>query len=237
MSTQPAQLPTTIDAVIDRMEQIDAELDPRDGVACFNHVYLTVTRLIRDNVRAGTFQDNAFLERMDVIFADMYLAAVAAAESGEPVNTAWAPLFAARDNRVVWPIQFALAGMNAHINHDLPDAVVKTCVERGTTPDTPPVHADYLKVNDLLASVEAQIRAEFETQIVHVATQPAETLKHIVGSFSITAARDAAWLTAQGLWRERSLPFVYDQHLENVARLVATASRALLVPVIPPPPA
>jgi hypothetical protein len=33
------------------------------------------------------------------------------------------------------PVQFALAGMNAHINHDLPLAMVSTCTALGTAPD------------------------------------------------------------------------------------------------------
>ena len=41
--------------------------------------------------------------------------------------TAWQPLFERRADPGIEPIQFALAGMNAHINHDLPLAVVATC--------------------------------------------------------------------------------------------------------------
>ncbi len=34
----------------------------------------------------------------------------------------WRPLLDARGDRTIWPIQFAPAGMNAHINHDLAPA-------------------------------------------------------------------------------------------------------------------
>ncbi|MGW2486042.1 DUF5995 family protein [Streptomyces sp. NPDC001606] len=233
MTTQA--LPTTIDEVIDRMQQIDDRLDPRDGVACFNRMYLKVTRLVKENVGAGTFKDNAFLERMDVIFAGLYLRNVDAAAAGRPVNPSWAPLFEMRANPVIWPVQFAFAGMNAHINHDLAVAVVQTCAERGTTPQTAPVHEDYEKVNDLLSGVEAEVRAEFETMLVHVATQPAEALKHAVGSFGIFTARETAWTNAQTLWHDRNVSLIYDSHLEAVARMVGTTSRAILVPVVPPP--
>jgi len=41
---------------------------------------------------------------------------------------------------VAWPIQFAFVGMNAHINHDLPLAVVVTCKKLGKDLDSPPAH-------------------------------------------------------------------------------------------------
>jgi hypothetical protein len=57
----------------------------------------------------------------------------------------------------VWPIQFAFADMNAHINHDLPFAVVATCKEFGKNPGSPPVHAGYQRVNELLTKVESEV--------------------------------------------------------------------------------
>ena len=41
------------------------------------------------------------------------------------------------------PVQFALAGMNAHINHDLPLAVVSTCSALATAPEVGPHFADW----------------------------------------------------------------------------------------------
>ena len=50
------------------------------------------------------------------------------------------------------PVQYAIAGMNSHIEHDLPIAVVDTCRARGLEPDD--LHQDYEAVNDVLAQVE-----------------------------------------------------------------------------------
>ena len=55
------------------------------------------------------------------------------------------------------PVQFALAGMNAHINHDLPVAMVSTCAALGTSPEDPHL-ADYQKVDQLLDAAEQSIR-------------------------------------------------------------------------------
>ncbi|WP_162871712.1 DUF5995 family protein [Kitasatospora cineracea] len=217
--------------MIARMEEIDAELDPRDGLACFNRVYLKVTRLVKEHIAEGTFKDPEFLGRMDVLFAGLYLRNVEAAKAGRPVDPSWQPLLEHRANRVVWPVQFALAGMNAHIDHDLAVAVVETCKERHTTPRTPPVHEDYEKVNDLLAGVEAEIRAEFELQIVKVATKPAEDLKHFVSAFSISSAREIAWVNANQLWIAGPL---YASRLAAISAGVAATGEMILTPVVPP---
>ncbi|AUY49189.1 DUF5995 family protein [Streptomyces sp. CB01881] len=224
----------SVEEVVERMRAIKDRLDPRDGVACFNRMYLRVTELVGERLQAGYFHDQAFIERLDVVFANLYFDAVDAAEAGSPVNASWQPLFEARDNRVVWPVQFAFAGMNAHINHDLPLAVVSTCIERRTTPDTPPVHADYLKVNELLAQVEAEVRASFEVQVLRAATGATEPLKHIVASFSIARARDAAWATTQILWHQRNLRPFYDATLATVTAGAALAGRLIVTPVLPP---
>jgi hypothetical protein len=135
--------PSPVAAVIERMRKIQGHLDPRDGVACFSRMYLQVTELVGQNLVEGFFEDNTFIERLDVIFAELYFHNIDTVESGQEADPSWQPLFDARSNHVVWPIQFAFAGMNAHINHDLPLAVVATCKEFGKDPDTTPVHADY----------------------------------------------------------------------------------------------
>jgi Family of unknown function (DUF5995) len=235
MTRSSTQAPETVDQVIARMRAIDEELDPRDGVACFNHMYLRVTELVGQHIVDGFFDDPVFLERMDILFAGLYFKAVDAAKAGKEPPIPWRPLFTMRENRTIWPIQFALAGMNAHINHDLPLAVIATCKERRTTPDTEPVHRDYLRVNELLASVEAEVRAEFEVELLKLATADAEQLKHYVSSFSIARARDLSWETTKGLWDVRHDPLRYNAALTVLATDVAAASLFVLTPVVPPP--
>ena len=223
-------------AVIERMTKIRDGLDPRDGVACFNRMYLQVTELVGQNLVEGFFEDNTFIERLDVIFAELYFRNVDAVESGQQADPSWQPLFDARSNRVVWTIQFAFAGMNAHINHDLPLAVVATCKEFGKDPDTPPIHADYQRVNELLAKVESEVRQSFEAKLVHLATKDAEALKHIVGSWSIAATRDLAWNNTEMLWAQHNMSFLYNKSVASLAHTVGTTGRMLLTPVVPPPP-
>src|SRR6185312_485560 len=117
-------------AVLTRMHAIADELPAPDGVARFNHLYLEETVSVDTATRTAGFEDPEFISALDVVFAGLYFAAVAAATAGKSPPRSWAPLFAARGDRRIAPIQFALAGMNAHINHDLPIALLSTCQAR-----------------------------------------------------------------------------------------------------------
>jgi hypothetical protein len=60
-------------------------------------------------------------------------------------------MFLRRDEAEIARIQFALAGMNAHINHDLPLAIVATCRHRNTVPQHgTPQYNDYTALNTTL---------------------------------------------------------------------------------------
>lgn len=99
-----------------------------------------------------------------------------------------------------------------------------------------PVYADYLRVNELLAKVESEVRQSFETKIIHLATKDAETLKHIVGTWSVTTARDVAWSNAELLWALKNIPFLYNRSVVALAATVGVTGRLLVTPVVPPPP-
>jgi uncharacterized protein DUF5995 len=126
---------TTIAEVVDIMEMLDRELSDADGLWWFNHLYLRVTLAVRSAVTTTTFRDPAFLERLDVVFANLYFDAVAAGDT-DPLAapSAWRPLFESRHQRGILSIQFALAGMNAHINRDLPAGIVATYLETDGAP-------------------------------------------------------------------------------------------------------
>ena len=68
---------------------------------------------------------------------------------------AWAPLFEARRNPRVAPLQFALAGLNAHTNHDVPIGLVKACARTGVEPRVRSAQfRDYAAMTELLRHTE-----------------------------------------------------------------------------------
>ena len=223
--------PRTVDDVVARLEQIDASLPRTDGVACFNRMYLLVTVLVRDHITSGFFADPDAMSALDVTFADLYLAAVDAADAGRKVPKAWRPLFARRSDPRVLSIQYAVAGMNAHINHDLPVAVVTTCAARGSAPDEGTFQADYQRVNALLAQVLQQVRESFESDPVRAVDREAAPVLNHLGNWSIESARDAAWVNADVLWRLRDVPPARAAFADTLAGSVGLATATLLTPV------
>src|SRR6185295_7578724 len=132
----------SIEDAIAIMNAIDESLPDDDGVKWFNRLYLRVTVSVGAAVGSAKFNDPAFLTKLDVVFANLYFSALAAALTDVgSAPSAWRPLFEARSTPGIARIQFALAGMNAHINRDLPDGIVQSFVALGGDPITDELRA------------------------------------------------------------------------------------------------
>lgn len=230
--TGPSQAPDPIGAVVARLESIDTALPAADGVACFNRMYLEVTRAVGQQVQQGFFGDPDFVAQLDAVFAGMYFQA-ADVMSGplSSVPVAWRPLVAARGMSGIEPVQYALAGMNAHINHDLPLAVVATCTALGTEPAAGSHHQDYQRIDELLDAAEQSVRQSFEPADVVTVDRHVAAVTNVIANWSINSARDVAWDTALALWEVRDHRIATDLLTSALARTVAMASRGLLVAV------
>jgi hypothetical protein len=228
----PGPPATTIDDVIARMTAIDGVLPADDGVACFNRMYLEVTCGVGDQVKQGQFGDPAWITRLDVVFANLYFAGIGAL-SGPPSAeaSAWQPLLVSRGNPDIEPIQFALAGMNIHINHDLPLAVVAVCADLDTTPTAGTHREDYQKVDKLLDASEQSVREAFEPADLRSVDHHVAAVTNLVCDWSINEARDIAWDTALAIWAVHDLPLATKLLTDSLGRLVAMGTRPLLVAV------
>src|ERR1700730_11073625 len=134
--------------LLDRMAAIDQALPPTDGVACFNRMYRLVIESVQEHVTAGFFGDPVWIGRLDIMFANLYLTATLTPLAADTPRS-WAALLERSSDPQVLPLQFALAGMNAHINHDLAIAVVTASEELNTSPDAGTHPADFPRVNSL----------------------------------------------------------------------------------------
>ena|SRR5512146_2121413 len=208
------------------MEAILAGLPENDGVAWFTRLYLAVTENVQAALRPRAFADARFLERLDVVFANLFFAAL------EKPPRAWAPLLACRAQPDTAPIQFALCGMNAHINRDLPVALVRTAAELGVDLGRASrEHRDFTKLNALLAATEAAVKREFATGIVELADGALGKVDDRIAMWDVGRAREAAWVQGQILWRLRDLPPLSRRYLDTLDRTVGFAGRGLLVPL------
>ncbi|MET9777056.1 DUF5995 family protein [Streptomyces sp. NPDC006367] len=217
----------TVDTVLTRMRALDSALPAWDGVAVFNRVYLTVTEAVGRHIGTGLFPDARAATALDVRFAERYLAAVDALENGRRPPACWRPLFQLRRHPGVRPLQFALAGINAHIGHDLALAVVDTCRTLGCEPAD--LEDEFDRVGDLLVSLEERVRDELMPGPDLL--QIADPLTHLLGSWSLERAREATWASARALWALRRTPDVAGEFTQRLDAAVGFAGRMLLTPL------
>ena len=227
----PNEPVTSVAEAIARMEAIVAATPADDGLACFNRMYLAVTQTVNSELSQGFFADPGFMTTLDVVFANFYFAAAGAASEPATVPLAWRPLVERRASAGIEPIQFALAGMNAHINHDLPVAVVTTCAELGTEPAAGPHFADFQKVDQLLDAAEQSVRQSFESRPELAVDRHLQAVDNLVACWSINSARDLAWQNSLVLWTLRPEPAASGFFLDGLAAATALASRLLLTAV------
>jgi hypothetical protein len=228
-STSPR---TSVAGVIARMQAIAAPLPTNDGLACFIRLYLAVTESVQSRLASISFEAPKFVTDLDCRFAELFFTACAATDSIRPC--AWAPLFQARTRRGIAPVQFALAGMNAHINRDLPLALVAACEHAGIAPaEGTPQHRDYLCINDLLAAVEEKINSQYVTGWLHTLDRlvhPIYRLDDAIAMWDIRQARDAAWTNAEALWALRATPPLYRRYIAALDESTGLVGRGLLTP-------
>lgn len=141
-------------------------------------------------------------------------------------------LFESRDNAGIEPVQFALAGINAHINHDLPHAAVQTGKDLQIPPDSNSrEYNDFENVNSLLNEVMPQTLNVLATGILGELAQDTGTTGRLLAMWSVKTARDTAWTNAELLWKLQDLPSLRDDYMMVLDRMTGLASHGLLTTV------
>jgi uncharacterized protein DUF5995 len=228
------RLPGSVDGVLALMHSLEQSLPRRDGVRSFLMLYRAVTEDVHALVGpAGDYGDPRFVRWLDVVFAGLFFRALRdAAKRPGAVSKAWEPLFEARGSRKVAPLQFALAGMNAHINRDLPLALVQTWKARRIEPSRRSVqYEDYTRINALLEQTEERVKAELLTGALGHVDRSLGRVDDAVAMWKVSKARECAWINAQTLWALRTAPSAAREHARALDRLVGLAGRGLLRPV------
>lgn len=226
---------TTIADVIAVLQNLDALLPSDDGLKWFNLLYLKVSEGVRDHAPVAGWEAPQWLQRLDVLFAHLYFDAIVNWQRN-PKQTprSWIPLFQARPRRDIMRIQFALAGMNAHINHDLPMALVQVNGEKGDQPSRrSPEYRDFEYVNNILEAVEAKMKFYVATGIVGEIDEDLGEVDDVIAMWNVRKARETGWVNGEILWHLRSVPVptASGDFLTNLDRLVSLASCGLLAPV------
>jgi hypothetical protein len=150
---------SSIKQLIERMETL---LEPlvrnQDRRRFFHATYIRTTRAFGAEVERGGFLDNEWTERWDVAFADLYLEALERWNRGEDPSGPWQIAFGAASEPLI-PLRHVLLGVNAHVNFDLPQALLEVISDDEF--DDPAVvaarSADHRHADDILA---ARVAAE-----------------------------------------------------------------------------
>jgi uncharacterized protein DUF5995 len=224
---------SSIDQVLEIMTAIDHQLSDADGLKWFNRLYLQVTRSVRQAVGGAAFRDARFMAELDIVFANQYFAAVAAAETDvSRAPAAWRPLLRARSAPRIARLQFALAGMNAHINRDLPQGIVQVFESLGGDPSSDHVRRqDFDSVNELLERVEGEVKADFSIGVIGVVDDLAGRADDVAAMWKVRAARQAAWTNAEVLWTLRRTPHLRAAFFDRLDGLTGLAGQGMLVPI------
>jgi hypothetical protein len=131
-------------------------------------------------------------------------------------------LLDARHQQGIDRIQFALAGMNAHINRDLALALLKTNAQCRVDPAPGSMQrADYDAVNDLLRSIMPTTLTMLATDTLGVLAQSTGKIGRLLAFWDICKARNLAWQFAGHL-----------NGLTRVGQVVALTSQDQLTGVI-----
>jgi hypothetical protein len=112
-----------IETLIDRMRELLGPLEAAGNARRYFHAtYLRTTIAVAAEIQRGGFLDPSWVERWDVVFADLYLDALASDMAGERPARPWEIAFGAPPEMPA--LRHVLLGMNAHVNFDLPQALV-----------------------------------------------------------------------------------------------------------------
>ena len=239
-SAYEARGATSVPEVVHRMEEIQTYIEsqePRgqhDGIACFNYMYLAITRRILDGLRNRRFADNGFVADLDVTFANRYFDALrASVVQPGAVPESWAVLIDRRSNPHITGLQFATAGINAHVNFDLGVAVAGTCASLGSKPDSGNQHAAYQQINQIFAEEIQNLRQRFESGWERLIDRLVfQRVLNKIDDWTMVGIRDVAWEDAEHLWTLRQGGDEGSEFIRHLDELASEAGRLLLVPVI-----
>ena len=221
----------TVDDVVRELTAIDQACIDTDGLKWFNWLYLAVTRVVRQRLGAGGLNDAAWLGELDVRFARLYFGALADSLAGRATPECWQVMMESRGRVEIARIQFALAGMNAHINHDLAAAIVATCAATGTAPDRGgPRYIDYTGLNATLDGLIDAARSGLNVRLPGDALPAVSRVEDTIAAWNVSAARESAWRSAEHLWQVRGVTALEDGFMTMLDGLTTVIGKALLVP-------
>jgi hypothetical protein len=170
-----------------------AALAAGDASGYFPALYSRVTARIGASIDEGAFADRPAIDRFATRFASHYV--VAAADHPRGPRCWQACWNVASDPRLLI-VQHLLLGINAHVNYDLPRAVVEVADERG---DLLSIRHDFDAVNDVLGDTYVDVVKDLD-RVSRWVNRAARLGGGRAFNFSLRVARARAWQAASAMY-------------------------------------
>jgi Family of unknown function (DUF5995) len=220
---RPGSITSVLAAMTARLDRLPAESGSRRE---FLRTYRRTTAAVGAAVDAGVFEDARWVEAWDVVFADLYLAALDADLDGTSgVPRPWRQAFDAPAS--LHPLQHVLLGINAHVNHDLAIAVVDVAHQLG---DLESIRKDFDRVNDVLGLVYVDVLKDLD-RVSRWANLAASVGGGRAFNFSLQVARRRSWQAAEILHPLRGADRT--GYLHELDRLVSVLAYLITKPGFP----
>ena len=199
----------------------------------FHATYQRTTIAVAGEIKRGGFADAEWVERWDVAFADLYLEALEASLAGRHPTRPWDIAFDAPANLPA--LRHVLLGMNAHINYDLPQALLAVITDEQFDDAALLARreADHRAIDEVLAS---RVSAE-DDELTRI-SGPTPLLDRLLRPFNrlgtqrfLREAREKVWANTIALSRARRQgPGAYAALLAQLEELSAAKVAALQAP-------
>jgi hypothetical protein len=213
-----------------RLVRMPAE---RAAQRLFLETYRRTTLAVGKAIQDAQFEEPWWVERWDVVFADLYLAALDLDLAGSPdVPRPWRLAFDAPESLPA--LRHVLLGINAHINYDLPQALLAVISDdEFADPVALSRHArDHERIDRVLsgrvAAEDAELGATSTRTMVDRLLQP---LNRLSSKRFLREARQKVWHNTLELHQARlSGDQVYAARLAELEVLSAARIADLLAP-------
>jgi hypothetical protein len=212
-------------------ERLDGLPPERAHLGRFLGTYRRTTLAVGKAVDAGEFEDPEWVERWDVAFAELYVEALDAQLAGGTPSRPWALAFDA--DPALPPLRHVLLGINAHVNYDLPQALLQVISDDDFTDRSLMAsrHRDHERIDGVLSSRVAAEDVELGMRGRTLTDRVLQPLNRLSSRRFLREARIKVWHNTGELQAARLAgPAAYDVRLGELAVLSAARIADLLAP-------
>ena len=221
-----------VDSVVEGMRSRRDRLSPdQEYLGEFLGTYERTTLAVGKAVDDGDFEDPGWVEGWDVAFAELYLDALDAHLTGGTPTRPWRLAFDAPAD--LPPLRHVLLGINAHVNYDLPQALLSVISDADFTDAVLMAirRRDHERIDSVLSGRVAAEDAELAAHGLSWADRVLQPLNRLASKRFLRESRMKVWHNTLELQLARLAgPDAYAVRLGELEVLSAARIADLLAP-------